>query len=249
MLMAGLLCSSGCGRRSVENEVTVFAAASTIDALTEIFQACDSTEVGLRVNFASSSALAMLIRQGNHADLFLSASPEWAERVQERAPASQRVDLLGNSLVLVTPHDSILQIDSLASLAHESVRRIALADPFSVPAGIYARQHLVQANLWKGLESKVAAAADVRKTLALVEQGAADVGIVYRSDAINRSTVKRVLELPNGRFPIVYPLIRIPRDPPGQKVQQVYDLLTSDLARRVFERHGFQVLADSATNR
>jgi len=62
-------------------------------------------------------------------------------------------------------------------------RRIALAEPKSVPAGIYARKYLEQTGLWAELQNRIVPTENVRGALAAVASGDADVAIVYKTDA------------------------------------------------------------------
>ena len=70
--------------------------------------------------------------------------------------ASQR-DLLSNQLVVIVPAGSTLEINVPGDLVQQEIRHLALADPKSVPAGIYAKQALEKLDLWKQLDELVAA--------------------------------------------------------------------------------------------
>jgi molybdate transport system substrate-binding protein len=93
-----------CGCRDKPNEITLFAAASTTDAISELAQRYEGqTGTHVLCNFGASAVLARQIESGARADLFLSASPEWMDYLQHKdliEPATRR-DLLGNTLVWV----------------------------------------------------------------------------------------------------------------------------------------------------
>lgn len=217
-----------------------------MDAVTEVLEAFGGGAIAVRANFASSSSLAMLLTRGVRADLFLSANEEWADRVEAAVTVEcQRKNLLGNTLVLIAPVDSPLQLEQLAELSSKVIRRIAMADPFSVPAGIYARELLQQAGLWKDTEKRIAATADVRRALTLVEQGAADVGIVYATDASSSDGVKVLLKLPESKTRVVYPLLRIENVDQDERVKELFDFFDSDVAKRIFQQYGFRVLSET----
>ena len=97
---------------------------------------------------------------------------------------------LSNSLVIVVAGDSPLQVRSAEDLADARVKRIALADPKAVPAGIYARAYLEQAKIWPAVQRKIVPTENVRAALAAVESGNVDAGIVYKTDAAVSRKVK-----------------------------------------------------------
>src|SRR5215469_11508952 len=123
-------------------DITVFAAASLTDSLKQI--AADYQKQSGRTitfNFEASSILARQIEEGAPADIFFSADEAQMDRLARSGlidPAT-RVDRLGNTLVVVAPKDSHLQIHSPADLGADSIKQIALADPKAVPAGVYAK--------------------------------------------------------------------------------------------------------------
>jgi molybdate transport system substrate-binding protein len=227
------------------DEVMVFAAASLTDALEEIGRTFEAKAGGTRVtfNFGASSDLARQIRAGARADVFFSAD---SARMDELAAAglvrrSDRADVLSNSLAVVVPSDSTLRLAGPSDL--RSVRRIALADPQAVPAGIYARQYLEQAGLWAALADRVVPLLDVRAALAAVERGEADAGIVYHTDAAGSRRAKVAFEVPREAGPrIVYPMAVLAESAKPAARSFAAFLLCAQ-ARAVFERYGFTVIA------
>ena len=196
-----LVALSGCGRSQdgdPPTEVVVFAAASTEDVLREAgrrFEVATGTRV--RFNFAASSTLAQQIRAGARADVFLSASVEWMDEAERSGDiiSGSRIDLLGNSLVLIAPVGSAFEIDISPEFDFPArlpeVRRIAMGDPAHVPAGRYAKSALKSLGWWDALERLIIPAVDVRAALRLVEIGEVDAGVVYASDAAqsNRAVI------------------------------------------------------------
>ena len=219
--LLGLLLLAAPARAEPE-AVTIFAAASTTDAVTEIAELYTARRgVAVRPVFAASSTLARQIAQGAPADLYLSANPRWMDHLAEQglvAPGS-RLDLLGNALVLIAPLDSGAKDSGIKDSGAKAEiaagfdlaglldgRPLALADPDHVPAGIYAKAALTHLGVWPQAAGRTAHAANVRAALALVDRGEAATGVVYASDAAIARGV-RVL----GRFPAEsHPPIRYP---------------------------------------
>jgi molybdate transport system substrate-binding protein len=230
--------------------VTVFAAASTTDAVQAVLSAFRKAHPGadVRASFAASSTLAKQIARGAPADLYLSANVGWMDYLEDRGaidPAS-RVDLLGNRLVLVASPMSPVSGD-LAKLPQTlGDRRLAIGDPAHVPAGIYAKQALQSLGLWTQIRDRAAFAADVRAALALVGRGEAAAGIVYASDARISDQVTTRATLPaDSHPPIRYPLARVD-GADGARVQALYDFFRASQARAIFQQHGFTLATPAA---
>ncbi len=221
----------------------MFAAASLADALREIgkrFEARTGNRVVL--SFGGSNDLARQIRAGAPAEVFVSASAERMDEVQAAGLVrpGDRVDLLSNRLVVIVPSGSTLSLAEPEDLA--GVRRLALADPQAVPAGIYARQWLEQRALWPRVRDRVVPTLDVRAALAAVESANADAGIVYRTDAAISKRVRVAFEVPKGEAPrIVYPAALL-ATAKGTAARAFFDDLRSPEARAVFARLGFEYL-------
>ena len=225
--------------------VLVFAAASLTDALKEIAASWEIAG-GERIafNFASSSTLALQIREGAPADLFLSADEaqmDVLERAGLVAPGT-RHSVLSNTLVVVVPADSTLRIASERDLAGKGVERIALAEPTSVPAGVYSKKFLERVGIWDAIAPKVVPTENVRATLAAVESGNVDAGIVYRTDATISKHVRIAFEIPAAMGPAIsYPFALVKGAPRETEARRFLAYLGSPAARAVFVRYGFLV--------
>lgn len=223
---------------------TVFAAASLTDSLKAVAQAYKAkTGTSVTLSFGASSTLARQIEQGAAADLFLSADAEWMDHLQNKGliAKASRKDLLGNQLVLVAgpgakPAPKIAPHFDMAGALGD--RRLAIADPASVPAGRYAKQALTALGVWDHVAAKVAAAENVRVALEYVARGEAPYGIVYATDVKVAPTVRFAGVFPeSSHTPIVYPAALTKTASAGAKAFLEY--LGSKDARAIFERAGF----------
>jgi molybdate transport system substrate-binding protein len=187
--------------------------------------------------------LAQQIELGADAHVFLSASEEWADRLDRRGFVAQRRALLGNRLVVVVPIDSNLSIDEPSDLAASQVEHLALADPEAVPAGVYAKQALTKLDLWDDVAGKIVTAEDVRQVLSFVETGAAAAGIVYATDATASARVRVAWRFsPDVTGPIVYEVILLKTARGETAAESFYNYLRSPDAADVFRKRGFIVL-------
>jgi len=221
--------------------VLVFAASSTTDALQELGRAF-TKEQGHPVEFAfgASSDLARQAVAGAPADVFLSADIAKMDQVEKAGlvQAGTRVELLSNRLVVVVPVDSKLKVASAAEL--RGVKRLALADPASVPAGLYAKAWLEKAGVWKELEARVVPTLDVRAALSAVEASRVDAAVVYATDAALSKRVRVVLTVPEAEGPrVVYPAAALSQGKSSEAGRAFVRFLQGEAARAVFERYGF----------
>jgi molybdate transport system substrate-binding protein len=223
--------------------VLVFAAASLSDALREIGTSWEkSTGVGVTFDFGASSLLARQIREGAPADLFLSADEAQMDGLEKAGfvEAGTRRSTLSNTLVIVVPADSPLRIASEKDLAGPRVGTLALAEPTSVPVGVYSKKFLEGKGLWALVAPKVVPTENVRATLAAVESGNVDAGIVYRTDALISKKVKIAFEVPAAAGPpISYPFALVKGAPHAAEARRFLEHLESPAARTAFEKHGF----------
>lgn len=227
-------------------ELTISAAASMTDALTEIQKAYEAANqhIKLSFNFGASGALQQQIEQGAPADLFLSAAVKnMAALVDNQLiDANQQTNLLKNELVVVVPADSTTSIDNVADLMKAEVKTLAIGIPESVPAGSYAKEALTNAKLWDALQSKTVQAKDVRQVLQYVETGNADAGFVYKTDALTSDDVKVAFAVdPAAYKTIQYPIGIVKATKHAKEAEDFYTYLQSQEALDVFVKYGFSV--------
>ncbi|MDZ3830452.1 MAG: molybdate ABC transporter substrate-binding protein [Sphingopyxis sp.] len=223
----------------------VLAAASLQESLSEAADVWAARGHARPVlSFAGSSALARQILAGAPADLFVSADEPWMDTV-ERAGLLRprtRAILLGNRLVLIGPASGTLRLAPAPGFPLARVLgrgRLAVADPAAVPAGKYARAVLSSLGVWRDVAGRLAPAENVRAAMALVERGAAPLGIVYATDARASKAVRVVGRFPaSSHAPIRYPVaqLRASRHPDAMAFRA---FLLSNAGRVIFARHGF----------
>jgi molybdate transport system substrate-binding protein len=247
--IAALLSLGAAGARPAEasGNVLVFAAASLANVLGDLDKAFTArTGIQVTSSLAASSTLAKQIAAGAPADVYFSADLLWMDYLQQRGllrPGSRR-DVVGNALVLIAPSGSPLRVSigpglDLARLLGNG--RLAVADPDSVPAGIYARQALEKLGVWSGVAARLVRAENVRAALEYVARGDAPLGIVYRTDALVETRVRIVgVFPPDSHPPIVYPVALTSRA--GTAAARYFAFITSAEARPIYRKWGFQPL-------
>ena len=227
-----------------------FAAASTGRAVDEIAALYGSQNAAtVRVSLAASSTLAVQIANGAPADIFLSANVKWMDYLDERKliiPTS-RTDLLGNKLALIARADNPVALEiapGFGLLRALGSRRLSVADPDHVPAGMYAKAALKTLGVWQDVMRQLVPAANVRAAVELVARGETPLGIAYQSDVQGLSALRAVATFPRATHPpIVYPLALVANRKIGA-ARRFAGFLRSPQAIEIFNRAGFTSRVD-----
>lgn len=225
--------------------IIMSAAASTkelMESLAHQFQ--DQSHAEVKINAGPSNGLAAQILAGAPADLFLSASQQWADAIQKGRQAEAMVRLLTNRLVLVVPKGNPAQVHEPKDLLSPKVQKIALAGE-NVPAGIYAAQALEKLGLLKQLidGDKIVRGQDVRGALSYVDRGEAEAGIVYSTDVRAASNSEIVYQFdPKSHDEIVYVLVLLKHESSTPPVRKFYDFLQSPESEEAYAKFGFERL-------
>jgi molybdate transport system substrate-binding protein len=228
------------------DEILVSAAASLTDALKEISDGYPSkSKHKVKFNFGPSSALARQIDEGAPADIFFSADLPQLDGLDKkgRLEPGTRKNLLSNQLVIIVPADSKLALSAPKDLMKAEVKRIVLAEPSSVPAGVYSKKYLADEGVWDQVKPKIVPVQDVRATLAAVESGNVEAGFVYKTDAAVSNKVKIAYEVPFDKGPkITYPVAIVKESKRKEAARDFMSYVQRPAAKDVFKRHGFVVI-------
>ena len=154
----------------------------------------------------------------------------------------------GNQLVLVVPAAAKLGVvHAFTDLANAAVTKVAVGEPRSVPAGLYAQQTLRALKLDNALKDKIVYGANVRQVLAYVERGEVQAGLVYRTDAKEAGDKVIVVATADAAThePIVYPFAVVTKSDHFDAAGHFLDFLASDKAVAVLRAKGFSIPTDS----
>lgn len=195
------------------------------------------------VSFAGSSALAQQISQGAPAHLYISANIRWMDYLENRQllKTDSRVSFLANRLVLVqnrnraAPHHEKI-VDLPALLADE---RLAVGDPDHVPAGLYAKEALINIGIWQEVQKSLARQPNVTSAVAMVESNEVPYGIVYASDAYKNPKLQVVALFPENTHSQISYQIALIKDHMTAQAKQFYGFLLSKKGQAIFEEYGF----------
>lgn len=263
----GMLVGCGSGEtKPAENaeavELTVFAAASMTETLTEIAELYKEAapDVTLVFNFDSSGTLKTQIAEGADCDVFISAAPKQMNQLDSTAGEEvnpdgldfvlqgSRIDLLENKVVLAVPEGNpagITSYDGLAEGLQKETVLLAMGNA-DVPVGQYTQKIFD----FYGLSEEALAQAgtitygsNVKEVTTQVSEGAVDCGIIYSTDA--HSAELTVVDTATAEMcgQVIYPaaVLNISKNP--EAAQAFLDFLKGEEASQVFEAVGFAPLA------
>lgn len=239
LTLALLLFLFGCEERCV---LRVSAAVSLSEVISEVAREFERSEgCSVVVNAAASSTLARQIESGAPADLFVSADLSQVERLRRVSAIDDNsvTPIASNQLVLVTRPDVPPATDALSFLGRQNVRRIAIGEPSTVPAGVYARRFLERSNAWHRLRQKLVPVQHVRAALRAVARGEADAAFVYATDTAGTQGVRVAFRIPpDPAEPIRY-YAAVTNDGNRASAAAFLRFLNGASAQRVFAQRGF----------
>ena len=257
LLIAAMLAAvAGCGGKRAESaaaptELTVFAAASLLETLTEIGEQYKAVapDVALTFNFDSSGTLKTQIEEGADCDIFLSAAPKQMNALQDGGLIDEatRLELLENKVALVVAEGNpkgVASFDDLAARLAEGDILLAMGNS-DVPVGQYT-QSIFE---FYGLDEAALAAdgvltygGNVKEVTTQVVESAADCGVVYATDA--RSAGLTVVDTAASEMcgRVVYPAAVLKNSAHADAARAFLAYLQSEDAAAVFEAVGFTAL-------
>ena len=254
LLIGSIILAPLCAGGSKENaapakktEILISAAASLKDCIQELsaMYTEKNPQVTITMNFGASGALQQQIEQGAPADVFFSAGIKQMNALKEKGMMidSSVKNILENKVVLITPKNAAA-LDFFEDLTGDSVKKIGVGEPKSVPVGQYTEQIFQNLGLTDKVASKLIFAKDVREVLSWVETGNVDAGVVYETDAKISKDVTICSTAPEGSHKqVIYPIGVVKVSKHAAEAQKFVDFLFSDAAKEVFARYGFTVIS------
>ena len=160
-----------------------------------------------------TSQLVMQVKNGANPDIFISANVEWMDYLERKKIISKkfRKDFIYNSLVVITnKKNSVNEFTNIKEVENaflNSKTKISLAMINSIPAGMYAKDFLENAGIWKNIKKKYVESTNVRTALNYVARNELEFGIVYKTEVVENSKVKIVYYIDGKKHKkITYPI-------------------------------------------
>ncbi len=252
IIVGGLAGGIGIGGLVQAETLTVGTTHSLKSPFQEILPIFEK-EYGVKVQVAygPSQTLRRQIEQGAPIDVFLPEGVEDVEKLQEKGltlNGGPRV-YAQTSLVLVMSTASQAISVALRDVLPDRAIRIALVDPKTSALGEITARTLTKLDPAYKSRSRLLHAQHSADVMDLVRTGAADVGIVYRADAINSGKVRIIDEAPAGSFiPVKFgqAVVWTCRDASLPIAEQFFDFIMSPRIQKLLLKYGFDPV--SSTN-
>lgn len=255
---AVLLAAISVSASGEQTEVTVFAAASLTETLTDISELYqkEHPEVELVFNFDSSGTLKTQIQEGAVCDLFISAGQKQMNQLDITADEEvntegldyvleeSRVDILENKVTLCVSEDSREQIrtfDDLAAALKEGEVLMAMGNS-DVPVGQYTQKILAfyeldEENLAKS--GVLSYGSNVKEVTTQILEGSVDCGVIYCTDAFSAGITIADYATPDMCGQVIYPAAVLKTAEHPAAAQEFLDFLQEKECMEIFESVGF----------
>lgn len=262
---------AGCGGNSGETssstdkdkkaesvELTVFAAASMTETLTEIGTLYEKEHPNVQVNFNfdSSGTLKTQIQEGAVCDLFISAGQKQMDQLDIKASQEvntegldyilekSRTDILENKVTLCVADGSetgIKTFDDLAETLKNGNILMAMGNQ-DVPVGQYTQKILEHYGLSEkelAGAGKISYGSNVKEVTTQISEGSVDCGIIYCTDAYSAGLTVSDYATADMCGQVVYPASVLKTSEYQEEVQLFLDYLQTDSCMKIFQKVGF----------
>lgn len=241
-----------------EVELTVFAAASLTETLTEISELYkeEQPNVSLVFNFDSSGTLKTQIQEGAVCDLFISAGQTQMDQMDSTADPSvntegldlvledSRIDILENKVVLCVSENSSVPLetfDDMAAALKEGTILLGMGNS-DVPVGQYTQKILEYYGLNEeelAANGRISYGSNVKEVTTQVSEGTVDCGVIYCTDAYSAGLTASDYATPEMCGQVIYPAAVMKNSQYQEAAQAFLDFLQTDPCMEIFEEVGF----------
>jgi molybdate transport system substrate-binding protein len=225
--------------------LTVGAPPSLRTAFNEILPLFEKEHgASVRIEYVPSKTLRRQIEKGVPIDVFLAAGIEEVELLHKKGltlNGGPRI-YAQTSLVLVMSADPSATLVSFHDALPNRTTRIALGDPQTSSLGAITARAIVKLNPMYKTRPHFLHAPHSEDIMNLIHTGKADVGLVYRVDAINGGQVRISDETPFGTYvPLQFgqAVVATCREASLPVAKQFSDFLMTPRIQKLLLKYGF----------
>jgi molybdate transport system substrate-binding protein len=248
LMLISFVAGVGMGVPATAETLSLAAAPSLRAPFQEILRIFEQEyDVTVEVRYGASHTLRRQIEQGAAIDVFLS------ESVQDIGTLHQKgLTRLGGprhyaqtSMVVVMSSDSPATAISFGEASLNGAVRVAVVDPKASRIGAISVKALKQMDPLVHRHARVVPAAHSDDVVRLVSAGDADIGIVYRADAINNGQVRIIDEMPaGGTIPVVFAqaIVSTCREASLNAAEHFVNFMMSPRVQKLLLKYGFDAM-------
>jgi len=226
-------------------DIRIAAAANLRYVLPELAEKFEQqTGHQLAVSYAASGTLTTQIQHGAPFEVFLSASPDYVQRlIKEELTKGDVVNYAQAQLALFASNHSLLDVDdNLQSLKRAleqgKINKIAIANPRHAPYGQAARSELERAGIWQQIQPHLLIAENASQVVQFALSTSVDAGFVPYAYIIQPQLASR------GRFVkldarLLQQAILVRSA--SEYAAEFLIFIQTDAARVIFIKHGFLI--------
>lgn len=244
VLMICFFISTGLSHAETGN-ITVSAAISLKNAFEEIGRLYEAKQaIKVSFNFGASGDLMRQIEGGAPVDVFASAAQKDMDLLDQKGliATGTRANFAGNALVLIVPVTTKTSMKSFEGLKADGIKKIAVGNPKTAPAGRYTEEIFQYYKLSDMLRDKLILTENVRQALDYVARGEVDAGVVYATDGATRpKVVKIVATAPEqSHKPVIYPIGVVKGTKNETAARAFIAMVRSAEGKSILEKYGFK---------
>ena len=241
-----LICITGCNNTPVnKSELTIFAASSMTEALSEIATQYSNSNPSVEItfNFDSSGTLKTQIEEGAVCDIFISASQKPMNELNS-IDTTTRIDILENKVAFVVPNNNPKGITCIEDvMTHLNNHNILIAVGNSdVPVGEYTIKIFDYYDIDINKLNQngcITYCTNAKEVTTQVSENLVDCGFVYQTDAVsaNLTVIDTATEDMCGE--VIYPAAVISTSQNIDSAKAFLDYLKNEEASQIFLKYGF----------
>jgi molybdate transport system substrate-binding protein len=203
----------------------------------------------LELIMGSSGKFFQQIHHGAPFDLFFSADVDLPKQLVARSKAITPVTTYALGRIVLWSAKVDASRLRLQDLERSEFRKIAIAAPDHAPYGARAKEALQASGVWPKVESRLVFGENIAQTAQLVDQQAAEVGIVALSLALSEPLRKKgayALIPQELHQPLEQAFVLTTHGQNNAAARAFADFMRSAAARRVMVRYGFVLPGEAA---
>jgi len=233
-------------------KVTIAAAADLKFAMDEIAGAFRKAHPGdeVEVIYGSSGKFHTQIQQGAPFDVFFSADVGFARELKATGQAISEPKLYAIGRIVLWSALRDASRLTLGDLVDPTIKKIAIANPQHAPYGKRAEEALRATGLWDKVQDKLVFGENIAQTAQYAQSGAADVGIIALSLAVNQELASKggYALIPDDRHSPLEQAYVITKHGEGNTLAAAFAAyMTTTEARHVMTRYGFVLPGETAS--